>query len=453
MPSRLIAPRRRTEYRQSNDPGDGRGNYVGTIDSSLTRVSPANNYLRSINNSVGGMTERRIEISQLRALADTPPAQACINHIVDGVIAMGFQVLPPPELKADPDAVKLAKKIEKDLKKPNLDDQKNWSSFVCAIVTDMLINNVAAIERQFLPNSGDKKAIWLWAVDNDRIELNQEWTPQNSDKVPHYYDKGNKGTSKKDWVALMDKDLFLVERYANSYRRLPPSPVELAYMSILNWLGLNNYQGLTTAKAHNENLIDLGPTTDEELEQFRQFFKYQVMGRGEIPIVGTKGQGLKVVKIGASDDSGLYLNYEDKLLRAIALSFKLSPRDVNLKEPDNKATAGVAADASFQKAIWPAHFTILEVIQSEVLDIYYPGHTIRAIDSEPRNEEGECDTATKLFDSGLITRNEARVRVGEDPLTDDRGNQLKTEVSEQPEPVDPTLFDKHFNDSPTPDPW
>ena len=452
MPIRILVPKRRTEYRQGGDLGDGRGGSVGTIDSSLPRVSPATNYMRSI---AGGAAQRdrRIDIDQLRALADTPPAQACINHIVDGVIAMGYQILPPPELKADPEAIKIAQRITKDLKQPNLDDQRNWSSLVCAMVTDMLINNVASIERQFVPNAGENKGIWVWSVDHDRIELNQDWTPQNSDKVPHYYDKGVKGTSKKDWIALMDKDMFLIERYANSYRKLPPSPVELAYMSLLNWLGLNNYQGLTTSKAHNENLIDLGPTSDEELEQFRTFFKYQVMGKGEIPIIGSRGQGVKVVKIGASDDSGLYLNYEDKLLRAIALSFKLSPRDVNLKEPDNKATAGVAADASFQKAIWPAHFTIIEAFQTEVIDLYYPGYTIRAIDTEPRNEDGECTTATKLFDSGVITRNEARIRVGEDPLADDRGGQLKTEQSEAPEPIDPALFDANFAPTPTPDPW
>jgi hypothetical protein len=250
MPPRILAPRRRTDYRQNNEADDGRGSsFLGTIDSSLPRISPASNYLRSISGRLG-TAERRIEIDQLRALADTPPAQACINHIVDGVIAMGFQILPPPELKQDPDAIKIAKQIERDLKKPNLDDQRNWSSFVCAIVTDMLVSNVAAVERQFLPPVEGKKSIWLWAVDNDRIQLNLDWNPQNSDKIPHYYDRGHKGTNKKDWIPLMDSEIFLIERYANSYRRLPPSAVELAYMSILNWLGLNNYQGLTTAKAH-----------------------------------------------------------------------------------------------------------------------------------------------------------------------------------------------------------
>jgi hypothetical protein len=447
MPPRIVTPRRLTDRRQGNANGDDPGNiFVGSIDSGLPRISPATNFMRSISSSRGGAT-KGIEIAQLRALADTPPAQACINHIVDGVIAMGFQILPPPELKQDPEAILIAKQIEKDLKKPNLEEQKNWSSFVCAVVTDMLINNVAAIERQFVKAAPGKKSIWLWAVDNERIEANLDWNPQNAERVPRYYDRGRAGSSKKDWVPLMDSQMFLVERYSNSYRKLPPSAVAITYLSMLNWLGLNEYQGQTTAKAHSENLIDLGPTTDEELEAFRSYFKYQIMGRGETPIIGTKGSGLKVVKIGASDDTGLYLKYEEKLLRAIALAFKLSARDVNLQEPDNKATAGIAADASFQKAIWPAHFTLIEAIQSEVLDITNPGYTIRAIDSEPRNEEGECATATKLFDSGIITRNEARARVGEDQLVDDRGGQLKTEVSEKAPPIDPALFDENFGTS------
>jgi Phage portal protein len=446
MPIKYSSPRRLT--RPSPNGATESGTAISRlIGSSYPYTETGGNYARSM--SAGG-GKRRINLNQLRALSDTAPAQICITHVIDGVVAMRFEVVPPERLKNDIAAKQKAERIMRAITSPNKEEQPNYTMFASAIITDLLIGNVAAIERQFqaLPDEPDpdpivedsqspspeykklKQEVWQWAIDYARIQLNKDWTPQTSDTEPRYYDRGPTLTADKDkWEPLMDWELYTIQRYSNTWRIRPPSPLEIAYEVISSWLGLSTYQSSTTSKAHQEFMIDLGPVSDAELKQFREFFRVEVQGHGQTPIIGTKGGGLNVVKIGATSDDGLYLKYEEKILRLIALVFKLSPRDMNITEPDNRATAGVSADASFQKAILPMANTILEAFQTQVVDFYYPGYRLRFIDSEPRNEAEESTTAGELFEKDIITLNEARVRAKEDRIDPARGSKFKSELA------------------------
>ena len=84
----------------------------------------------------------------------------------------------------------------------------------------------------------------------------------------------------------------------------------------------------------------------------------------------------------------------------------------NITEPDNRATAGVAADASFQDAILPYSLTMQDHWNEEVVGHYEPGFTCELSDTEPRGEDAEAQTAINIFQSGISNRNESRARVG-----------------------------------------
>ncbi len=100
------------------------------------------------------------------------------------------------------------------------------------------------------------------------------------------------------------------------------------------------------------------------------------------------------------------------MLRLVALAFDLTARDMAIKEPDNRATAGVAADASFQDAILPYSLTMQDHWNEEVVGHYEPGFTCELSDTEPRGEEAEAQTSISLFQGGLSSRNESRAKVG-----------------------------------------
>ncbi len=89
-------------------------------------------------------------------------------------------------------------------------------------------------------------------------------------------------------------------------------------------------------------------------------------------------------------------------------------RDYNIEPAhDNRATAGVAADAVFQEAISPISGLVSEALTYDVIDFYYEGFSHSYEDTEPRNEDAEADRAGKLYKEYLLaTRNEARAMAG-----------------------------------------
>jgi len=375
------------------------------------RIDPTAHYARSQKDM------QRIPLLYLRAFASTPPARAAIARIVNGIRNLPWSVLPPTEERHSEAATERARQIEAALKRPNvgLEGSDTYSLFLSALISDLLIQNVAAVERQ--PGLGWGQPFWLWPVDPDRIRLNLEWTPQLQGIVPRYYDTGY-GCSSESWQPLMDEDLFLLRFYASSHSINVPGPLEVAFKLIASWLGLMDFQQQTTSKATQEYMLDIGPAGQEELKAFREYFRASVLEEGQTPIIGTKdgGQGARVLKLGASTDDGLYLKYFEWLLRLIALSFSLMPRDMNITEHDNRATGEIAADTTFQFAVLPMGLTIFEGLNLGAVDFYSPGYVLQLSDTQPRDQLKEAQTSETLFESGIITQNEARLDVGKTSL-------------------------------------
>jgi len=371
-------------------------------------INPAGHFYASVNN------QERVPLDFLRRFSRTIPAQRAITRIVDGVLGMAWYVRPPKEDRDKPEAQETAQFIEKSLRRPNRDEHNTYEKVVSAIVTELLCIGVACVERQ--PGTDDTQAFWLWDANAANIHINPSWTPQTAGVVPRYYDM----TPIPDGVAgipIMDEHMFMILRRTNSYEYIPPSPLETAYSVINAWLGLSTYQNQTTASATQEYILDLGDVSEEQLIAFREYWLDEVQGQGRMPIVAGKGL-MKTDKIGASDDSGLYHQYTEYLLKLIALCFGLSHRDYNITEHDNRATSGAAADSSFQDAVLPMALTVISHLEMEVVDFYYPGYVMKLTDTEPRTEKEEADNAVQLFINGIITQNEARQRVGDETVPD-----------------------------------
>ncbi len=60
---------------------------------------------------------------------------------------------------------------------------------------------------------------------------------------------------------------------------------------------------------------------------------------------------------------------------------------------------------------------IKEAFSLEVTDFYEKGYSFDYVDTEPRAQSDEANTASILFSNNIITRNESRLRVGEQALS------------------------------------
>lgn len=353
--------------------------------------------------------ERRPSHKLLRAAAKIVPVRRCIDRIADGVSSMPFSVIPPAKFKDIPEAQEYIDSIDLALSRPNRDRYNNtYRKIVYSIIEEMLVLGFAAIERQ---PGNDIQSFWWWVCDGARIKENSDWSPDDPSSPCYLMNDPNNNKE----IPFPVSDMFIIQKRTSAFEVIPPSPTEVALPYVAAWIALQEFQQRTTGKASSEYLLDLGDVTQDELEAFREYWRNRVSGSGETPIGAGKGQ-MNVMKLGAPNDSGLYLQYNEHLLKAIALAFNLTPRDMAITEHDNRATSGAAADAAYQEAILPYSICLVEHINLELINFFQQGYRVEFTDTEPRTEQQEGQIAQQLYKAGIITLNEARLRTKHKPV-------------------------------------
>lgn len=346
----------------------------------------------------------------LKKIAENVLFDKAIERISNGVAAIPWVIDPPEEMKDNQDAIQQARRLTRSLRKPSNDIRHNtYRKFIKSAIKDLLIFGSAAIEKK--PGyDDDEQAFWLWSTSPEFIKLDPAWDG-DWDEPRYWYCPAK--TREENWTPVLDENMFLIQSKVSSYELICPSPIKLAYDDINTWMGLHGYQARTVNNGVRDYMINLENAGEDEIEGFREYWRTNVVGLGEIPIIGGK---VSVVKFGARNDEELFLKYTEFLTGLIALYFGLSHRDVGNQREDSYATAEVAQSHSFQDAILPIAQVIIDDFNNQIVDFYYPDYTVQIADTEPRKEIEEAQRATILFQAGLITRNESRRMLGEPPL-------------------------------------
>jgi hypothetical protein len=76
----------------------------------------------------------------------------------------------------------------------------------------------------------------------------------------------------------------------------------------------------------------------------------------------------------------------------------------------------VAQSHSFQDAILPVARALIEQFDFKVIKFYAPDYLLELADTEPRKEIDEAQVANSSYKEGTLTKNEARRRLGEEPV-------------------------------------
>lgn len=371
--------------------------------------NPGNHFEQSASGRAKPLTLRAISYKTLFSRA--------IERISNSVAAMPWTISPPDDLKADEAAMEKARELTKALSRPNQAEHDLYASFVKSLIRDILVIGMAVVERQ--PGSDGFQPFWLWDVAPETVHLDGGWDASREGLDPRFWYCLNTNTSAynyyddDNWVPILNKNMFLIQHRVASNELFPPSPVSAAYDRLNTWLNLDKYQSRTVENPVRDYMVTIEESAEGDLEAFREYWRVNVVGSGEIPVVAGK---VSVVKFGAKNDEELFLKFSDYVAGLIALEFGLSKRDYGIDPHDNRATLGPAADLSFQDAILPIATCVINNLNVKVVDFYAPGFVLSLTDSEPRKESEEATTAEILHSGNLITKNEGRRRVGEKPL-------------------------------------
>jgi hypothetical protein len=301
-----------------------------------------------------------------------PPARRAINAIKLPILDLPFtigvrkpvgaqQYGEQPEPTADQQArIKAATAM---FLRPN--DELNGREFLETGVEDLLVLGGMCFENR--PNRSDERPLFLWPVDTQSVRMNVTWTPGSRE---YRYSQGlgylfgTMGTTND--VQLQDEDLCYAKLNPRSSTPFGLGSLEIAFQAVNAFLGAFEYADRRAANSTPSFLIFLGENvTPEQTARFRHYWENEIEGYGKAPIVGG-GRAPAVHPFTPAGSDALWLQWQEWLVRIIAMSFGISPMRLGMERDINRSTAEQGASDDWA-TIAPVGNTVREAFTHWVL--------------------------------------------------------------------------------------
>lgn len=351
--------------------------------------------------------------ANLRFFSRTPHASRAIGIYSRAISQFDWHVAAKEGVTANAEIDRQIAVTQACFESPNNDD--SLTTMIQQIVEDVCVGGAGVVEHA---TGGDPiRPLWMWPVDVLSIQIYPEW--DGTDAQPRYcqaYGYGNAGVAQ-------GRDLYNSELVYMRDRPTTDNPfsygmLEIAFNTINRLLGVAEYAGNVAANAHPENLIFLEEADYTKIEAFRSYWRNDIEGQGQVPIVG--GKSANVLKLRGSNDDALFLEYQTFIIRELAIAFHLSPQDFGVEADVNRNTAEVGWDRTWDLGLRPV---------TKMIAAYFTRETILGklgfsqIELVPGglDREDELNTATILkmrYEMNSITPAEIRAKFNEAPIPD-----------------------------------
>lgn len=371
----------------------------------------------------------------LRYFSRTPYARRAINAIKNPIALLDWEITPAPGVDANSELERQIEIATYVFQHPNNDDSAR--TLLEQVVEDVLAG-AGAIEMQ--PSGDVLRPLFMWPVDGLTIQLYPGWSGErNEARYVQVVGYGNfVGNGQGQQVQLRDDELIYIRPNPNTGTPFGTGPLEIAFNSIARILGVGEFAGNVATNSRPSIGLDLGEGAGKEtIAAFRQFWRNEVEGQGNMPIWGMeatgsdgKARGPSVMRFYPEGDDGLYLKYQEFLKSEIAVAFDLSPQNLGVERDVNRNTAEVSEDRDRVQAIKPmahlleSHFT-REVLHKSL------GFSQLVFQFKGIEQEDELNLAAvyeKEYANNALTPNEYRQRRGMPPSDNPFSDMLQADV-------------------------
>lgn len=370
---------------------------------------------------------------------DNVLVRRAIRYISNAVIAMPWVIA---HEDGGEDKLPIIKDLSNALLSPNAEDINSYDKVITAVVNDLIRYNISVVGRK--PRVfADGQPFYLYVNDPKQVQRNNDWKPEIAGIEPRFFLR----KSADKVYELLDSDVFLIQNEVHSDALVPKSPLQTAFETIKAWQKLYNFQTELAETTHRDTMLVLEDANEPEVNAFREYWANEVEGRGKKPIMGGAYK-VQAVPTTQKINDEFSLKLAEYFIRIIGLNFGLSAEDMGVPQANGLNSGGsadVAATSSFLQAVKPFAQVITHHLSKEVISYYYPGYYLKLADINPRNEGAEAETAMLLHDSNIITRDEARARVGEkaeglDAVVDGEGLVSEGETDGKMVDLEPVLI-------------
>ena len=355
----------------------------------------------------------------LRYFARTPIARRAINAIKNPIALLDWEVAPLPGIELNPELERQIEVVTACLERPNNDD--SFRTLVEQVIEDVLCG-AGAIEQQ--PSGDMTRPLWLWPVDGLTIQVYPGWSGQpNEVRYAQAIGFGTY-TGNTNIIDLRNDELIYIRPNPTTNTPFGVGSLEVAFDWVSRFLATSEYVGNIASNQRPEIMIDLGDVTQEEVQKFRSFWQNEVEGQGKVPIVGfpgapgdPKSRGVGINRLFPEGDDGMYLKYQEFLIRVIATAFDLSPQNLAVEADVNRNTAEVSEDRDWNAAIKPMAHLIESHITREAIHglLGFSQIRLRFKGLEREDEEATAEIFERYYKTNMMTPNEMRERLGMKP--------------------------------------
>lgn len=371
----------------------------------------------------------------LRTFSHTPFARRAINAIKNPISMLEWKVVPLDGIELNSELQRQIDAVTTSLAHPNADD--SFQSLLEQVVEDYLVG-AAAIEMQ---TGGDlSRPLWLFPVDGLSIQMYPAWSGNDAD--PRYAQVVGYGTQFGGGkvAELRNSELMYIRPNPSTASPFGTGPLEVAFNTIASLLGVGEFAGNVAGNSRSSIWIDAGEgVSKDDMLALRQYFINEVEGQGVVPITSMGGasrsddktkRGLTIHRLYPEGDGGLFLVYQNFLIRTLGACFDLSPQNFGLEADVNRNTSEVAEDRDWNQAIKPCAFKVQEYITREAIHgrLGFSQLRFQFAGLDRDDEVARSEIYATEYESNATTPNEYRAQRGRPPMESPWGDMTFADV-------------------------
>ena len=367
----------------------------------------------------------------LRWFSLNPYARRAINSIKNPIAMLEWEIVPSDGLHPNSELQRQIEVASYCIDHPNGDDSAR--TLFEQVAEDILLG-AGAIEMQ---DSGNPlRPLWMWPVDGLTIQIYPGWSGGlNEARYVQVVGYGSFTGSNSEMIPLRNDELMYIRPNPSTATPFGHGPLEIAFNTISRILGVGEFAGNVATNSRPSILLDLGEgATAETLGAFRSYWRNEVEGQGVMPITGMTGaekaRGPSVMKLFPEGDDGLYLQYQEFLIRELATAFDISPQNLGLERDVNRNTSETSEDRDRRQAIKPVAHLMASHITREALHakLGFSQLEFRFKGIESDDELNLAEVFGIEYENNAITPNQYREKRGQPPSTNPFSDMLKADV-------------------------
>jgi len=354
-----------------------------------------------------------------RAWAATPWVFSAINIRKNQVAAAEWDIVPFDNTKRIPARTQQRIRDLFDQPSAKLD---SFQSFASTLIDDMLTLDAGVVEKVRYPSG---EIAELWPVRGEWISIDERWDGSDPNKPRYYFipDGTVRGTFKNEDMVYM-----IANARANSAMGL--SPMAVLASVIDSELQAMEYNRRMVMGAAPDGVLNIGDdATPEKVTEAQSFFSNKIFGQSAMAIVGGyKNPGY--IPFRANNREMQFREWQDLLIRCIAVVLGLAPMDLGITFDVNRSTAEQGAQNTDDRGLRPLMSLFQKYMTREVVwDRSFGGraNNLQFVFKSLNLNETKAKADINKVALGSVSWknvNEARETDGRAPLgdPDDKGN-------------------------------